>query len=111
MSKLDRNNILWEGSRMFLPEHRHALLQQRKDAEKLVPPILDEQQLEAITYILQEAVEYEQPVLATYVTAYERTSFCGFVDKVDTMGKYIQLSNGSQVQKIPFHLLIDVTWP
>jgi hypothetical protein len=111
MSKLDRKNILWEGSRMFLPEHRKALLEQRKKATKLTPPILDEQQLEAITYILQEAIEYEQPVLATYVTTYEKACFCGFVDKVDVMQKYIQLSNGSQVQKIPFHLLIDVTWP
>jgi hypothetical protein len=103
--------MLWEGSRMFLPEHRNALLQQRKDANKLTPPVLDEQQMDAIAYILQEALEYEQPVLATYVTTYEKTCFCGFVDKVNRIEKYIQLSNGSQVQKIPFHLLIDVTWP
>ncbi|MXQ53802.1 YolD-like family protein [Shimazuella alba] len=109
--KLDRKNLLWEGSRMFLPEHRRALLQQRKNATKLAVPKIDEQQLETMTYILQEAIEYEQPVLATYVTTYEVTCFCGFVDKVNQMEKYIQLSNGSQTEKIPFYLLVDVTWP
>ncbi|MCH5583490.1 YolD-like family protein [Shimazuella sp. AN120528] len=96
---------------MFLPEHRKALLEQRKAATKITPPVLDEQQWEMISYIIQEALEYEQPILATYVTTYEITDFCGFVDKIDTGKKYIQLSNGSQIEKIPFHLLVDVTWP
>ncbi|WP_037465395.1 YolD-like family protein [Shimazuella kribbensis] len=111
MSKLNRKNLLWEGSRMFLPEHRRALLKQRKEATRLTPPTLDEQQWEIIRYLIQEAIEQEQPIVATYVCAYEIAHFCGFVDKVEEMDKYIQLSNGTKIQKIPFHLLMDVAWP
>jgi hypothetical protein len=111
MSNLDRKNLLWEGSRMFLPEHRQALVQQRREAEHFIPPELDEQQLEAISYFIQEAIELEQPILVTYATRYQAECFCGFVDEVNSYHKYLQLSNGRQMQKISFHLLIDVTWP
>jgi putative heme degradation protein len=96
---------------MFLPEHRRALLNQRKEATRLTPPTLDEQQWEAIRYLIQEAIEYEQPIMATYVDTYQIAHFCGFVDKVEEIDKYIQLSNGTKIQKIPFDLLVDITWP
>ncbi len=74
---------------MFLVEHREAILKQRKEAARFIPPELDEQALEEMSYILQEALELEQPVLATYAGEYEEKQFCGFIDKIDTLGKYI----------------------
>lgn len=40
---LKRGNVLWESSRMFLPEHREQLLARRKEKERVEKPILDEQ--------------------------------------------------------------------
>lgn len=112
MSKiLNRQNLLWEGSRMFLPEHREGLLEQRRKAEEFVPPELDESQMEAINYILQEAIEEEKPVVVTYAEKYAPEQFCGFVDKVNPYDKVIQLSNGKCKKQISFQKLINVEWP
>lgn len=108
---LDRKNLLWEGSRMFLPEHRQALLEQRRKAEEFTPPELDESQLEYMNYLLQEAMEEEKPVVITYATQYAPEQFCGFIDKVDPYEKMIQLSNGSCKKQISFGKLIHVEWP
>jgi hypothetical protein len=96
---------------MFLPEHREAILKQRKEAARFTPPILDEQQWQEMAYIIEEAIEYEQPIVVTYAGEYEKLDFCGFVDKVDLQNKYICLSNRSYKKKIPFHKLMDVCWP
>ncbi|TDQ38711.1 YolD-like family protein [Aureibacillus halotolerans] len=54
--KLDRDNLLWEGSRMFLPEHKRALLEHRAQQQRPNPPQpTDEQQLEEWNYMLAEA--------------------------------------------------------
>lgn len=111
MSNLDRKNLLWESSRMFLPEHRQSLLNQRKETERFLPPELDEQQLEEFSYLLQEAFEQEQPILVTYVGDYEAEQFCGFIDKIDPLQHFMQLSNGSMVRKVPFQLLLGVEYP
>ncbi|MBA4492772.1 YolD-like family protein [Paenactinomyces guangxiensis] len=107
----DRKNMLWEGSRMFLPEHREALLKQRRRAEEFTPPELDESQLEYMNYILREALEEEKPVLVTYAAKYSREQFCGFVDKVDPYSRVIRLSNGDCKKQIPFAKLLHVEWP
>jgi hypothetical protein len=110
MNELNRNNILWESSRMFLPEHKQAILEQRKEATRFVPPELDEQKLEEIGYLIQEAIEQEQPVLVTYAGDYQVEEFCGFVDKVDIRDKYIHLSNGQHKKRISFDKLMSVDW-
>ncbi len=38
---LKRGNLLWEGSRMFLPEHKQSLLERKRLKQKLQKPILD----------------------------------------------------------------------
>ncbi|SEM68651.1 YolD-like family protein [Lihuaxuella thermophila] len=112
MSKiLNRKNLLWEGSRMFLPEHREALLEQRRQAEEFVPPELDESHMEMINYILQEAIEEEKPVVVTYAEKYAPGQFCGFVDQVDPYNQVIQLSNGTCRKQISFQKLINIEWP
>lgn len=41
---LGRGNLLWEGSRMMLPEHREGLLDRRREQRKQDMPELDEDQ-------------------------------------------------------------------
>jgi hypothetical protein len=48
-----------------------------------------------MAYIIQEAVANEQPIVVTYAGEYEELAFCGYVDKVDSQNKYLQLSNGN----------------
>jgi hypothetical protein len=64
-----------------------------------------------MAYIIQEAVANEQPIVVTYAGEYEELAFCGYVDKVDSQNKFLQLSNGNQTKKMPFNKLLSVDWP
>ncbi|TCS95104.1 YolD-like family protein [Hazenella coriacea] len=108
---LDRKNILWESSRMFLPEHRQALLEQHRKVTEYHPPELDEDQKTYMNYLLQEALETEKPILATFATQYSPQQFCGFIDHVDLLTQTIHLSNGTYKQLISFQKLLNVEWP
>jgi putative heme degradation protein len=99
---LDRRNLLWESSRMFLPEHREALLQQQSQAEDFMPPELDEDQLAEIDRLIQEALHGDFPLLIRYVANRRPQTFCGFVQKINPHERWLRLANGRAVTTIPF---------
>lgn len=53
---LKRGNLLWEGSRMFLPEHKQALIQRQSQKQKVKRPTLDDQQLAEMDDLICEAM-------------------------------------------------------
>ncbi|HEU5141474.1 MAG TPA: YolD-like family protein [Bacillales bacterium] len=53
---LKRGNMLWEGSRMFLPEHKQALLKRKQQQEWVEKPIIDEQTLVKLDETICEAM-------------------------------------------------------
>ncbi|WP_163538334.1 YolD-like family protein [Gracilibacillus sp. YIM 98692] len=56
------SNLLWESSRMMLPEHKEVInqhLEAKKDVKK---PILSEDQLEEMERTMQEAMEFDKKV-------------------------------------------------
>lgn len=61
----DRNNMLWESSRMILPEHKERIRSRRDEARrggKRGRPELDEQRLEELQAAINEAIATRQPV-------------------------------------------------
>ncbi|MCH5583491.1 YolD-like family protein [Shimazuella sp. AN120528] len=110
-STLNRQNLLFEGSRFVLPEHRKGLEEMRRKQMEYTPPELDEDQKNHINYILQEAVEAEKPVVVTFATKYSPEQFCGFIDEINAYSQVIQLSNGSHKKQILLDKLINVEWP
>lgn len=63
---LNRGNKLWEGSRMFLPEHKQALLKRKKNQQKESKPLLDEQQLEEMNQRILFSKTHHLPVRITF---------------------------------------------
>ncbi|WP_100373407.1 YolD-like family protein [Bacillus sp. FJAT-45037] len=64
--RLQRGNLLWEGSRFLLPEHKQSILplfQHKKQKEK---PILDEQAFGEIERALSEAITRGVEVCLSY---------------------------------------------
>ncbi|WP_044642169.1 YolD-like family protein [Risungbinella massiliensis] len=110
-NQLHRGNLLWEGSRMFLPEHREMLMEQRQKKREYQAPELSEDQWEEMSYLLQEALAEGRPLLVTYATRYAPEQFCGFVEKVDQWRQQIQICNGEQEKVIPFAKLLGMEWP
>lgn len=107
-STLDRKNLLWEGSRMFLPEHREALLRQREKQEDFIPPELDEDQLHEMNCIILEALHSDFPVLVKYVKNKRLHQSCGFIKKVHPDEHWLKIANGHHEEIIPFSAVCGV---
>lgn len=108
MSILHRGNLLWEGSRMFLPEHREQLLRQRKESNKFIPPELSPDHMIYINDLLQEAWVTHKPIQITFATQYSTDQFCGWINKIDPYSQMIHISNQHSKKTISFNKLIDV---
>lgn len=111
MSLLYRKNMLWEGSRMFLPEHREQLQVQQKKSEEWELPERSEDQNEEMNWLLSEAIDHEFPITLEYFVENQLQSFCGFVEKVNRDEKFLWIVNGKEKRKVPFAAVYRMTLP
>lgn len=89
---LQRGNKLWEGSRMFLPEHKQALLKWQKEQEKQAKPELDEQQLEEMNRMLISACRLRVPVTVRFFEAGNFLTATGTITKFRPLEKKLELA-------------------
>ncbi|SFI95966.1 YolD-like family protein [Thermoflavimicrobium dichotomicum] len=111
MSILYRKNMLWEGSRMFLPEHREQLLKHYKQQQTFTPPILTEEAWQEINRLILEGLEGEFPLLIQYVEHKRPQQFCGFIEKIDPHERWIKVVNGQLIRIIHFDQIYGVESP
>lgn len=109
MSLLHRKNRLWEGSRMFLPEHREQLQTLRKKQQEKTLPELAEDQIEEFNWLLQEALHLESPIILDYIKEKQCQSFCGFVEELNTYESYLLIVNGQEKRKIFLDEIYHIT--
>ncbi|WP_332628876.1 YolD-like family protein [Halalkalibacter flavus] len=100
---LHRGNLLWESSRMFLPEHKEALLERRMELNKVAKPELDEQELEEIGIIVTDSLKHELDVQITYWQDGMFYELIGIVDRIDWHCKKIKVKAGDE----PTYIAID----
>lgn len=108
MSILNRQNMLWEGSRMFLPEHREQLQKHYQQSKEFIPPYLDEQALEEINRLILEGLEGEHPLLIYYVENKESQQFCGFIVRIHPHERWLKIVNGRITRTIHFDTIYRV---
>ncbi|MFC4387188.1 YolD-like family protein [Gracilibacillus marinus] len=85
------SNILWESSRMMLPEHKEVLVKHQQQLNKKKKPIVDEQQLEEFSLVIQEALEYDFPVAVRLFHPYREDMKIGKIKKIDMFTHELQL--------------------
>lgn len=84
----DRGKMKWAGA-FFMPEHSKMLKQLKNDYVKQKKPVLDEQELEEIGFIIMDSLNYTLPI---QLTVWEEGIFkehSGIVFKVNLLEKYI----------------------
>lgn len=108
MSKKLQGNGLWESSRMFLPEHKEALLEQKRSQKTYSLPELDEDQLQEMNRVIAESIEHDQAVTITYADQYGSAQFWGWITKVNQHERFIKIINDEDVHVIKFHNIINV---
>ncbi|MFC0470114.1 YolD-like family protein [Halalkalibacter kiskunsagensis] len=105
---LQRGNLLWESSRMFLPEHKEALLDRKQQLKKVKKPQLDEQELEEIGIIVMDSLKHELNVHVTYWEDGILHNLVGTVDKFDWSSKKLKLKMSEEIRTIAIDCLKSV---
>lgn len=98
-----------EQSRLILPIHNSAPFQ-LKHQRNFRPPVIDDDQLEYMSFILEEAFEMKRPVLVTYAGRYSPLQFYGYVSKINPYEGWLVLINGEIKKKLRYSKLMDVDW-
>lgn len=109
VNKLSKgHNLRWESSRMMLPEHREQLLKERRKHLEFTPPILDENQLEEINYMIMKAIEQKQAITITYAEKYGPAKFCGRIQKIDALEGSLKIMNDEDTLRLSIKLILQV---
>lgn len=85
------SNMMWEGSRMMLPEHKEQILDHRRNLGKRERPIHDENQLEQWSQILSAGMADGREVTVTVFDPYGDVRLSGTVEKFDPVQRRIKL--------------------
>jgi hypothetical protein len=108
MSKKLEKNGQWESSRMMLPEHREAILEQNRTLKKRVKPEMDEQVQEEIVRAIGVSMWLSLPVtfvMYDEVADYELT---GIAVKIDTSNRLVKVSGTEDESWIKFSDIVRV---
>jgi hypothetical protein len=84
-------NVLWESSRMMLPEHREAFLQRQRDWLVRERPDADEQERGRWAEQLTEAMTYRSVIRVTVWERHRERIWTGRVRAIDVAGTRFQL--------------------
>jgi hypothetical protein len=108
MSKKLEKNGQWESSRMMLPEHREAILEQNRSLKKRVKPEMDEQVQEEILRAIGVSMWLSLPmtfVLFDEIADYDLT---GIAIKIDTTNHMVKVSGTEDESWIKFSDIVGV---
>lgn len=106
---LNRKNLLWEGSRFMLPEHRSALEKHHQEKQKVAKPDLDEQQLELLEQMIRAAKANDSLLTFTYWEDGLYRTIEGRVATINVQAKKIHVIDRlDDVHDIFFDMIIDV---
>lgn len=94
MSKKLEGNGLWESSRMMLPQHKEAIIQDHLRHDQHTCPILDEQALEEIERALNQSFRERRKVMLHIFdsTKGEQLEVEGIVGTIQTVKREIKLA-------------------
>ena len=76
------HNLIWESSRMMLPEHRELLLDKRRKEREFRQSKLSDDQLDEINRIILQSINEDRAITITYASTYEKKHFWGWVTQV-----------------------------
>ncbi|MFZ7753794.1 YolD-like family protein [Bacillus velezensis] len=100
-------NVMWESSRMMLPEHREQLLAKKRKEREFRPPELSEEQLNDMNRIIAASIEEDRAISVTYASARGPRRFWGWVKQVRHDEKRLKIINDEDALTLPFHLILS----
>lgn len=80
---LHRDNLLWESSRMMLPEHKEQFLQHQANTRHVQKPELDEQHMAYLSEQLQIATQTQNDVRIQCHENHQQTNYEGTIHRLN----------------------------
>ncbi|MFD2612943.1 YolD-like family protein [Paenibacillus gansuensis] len=102
-------NLLWESSRMMLPEHKEQILQHRSRLEHKEKPVLDEHRLQELSQAITDAMMHGWAATVTLYDPVEPQSVTGRVLTIDPLGRKLILSWDGEKRSVPLSDIMDIT--
>jgi len=90
---LKRGNLMWEGSRMMLPEHIQALRERKRKAEQDAPPSLTEDDLTELGILAMDSLHYALEVKVLYWVDGTNQEMIGVIDYMDHQLKRLKIND------------------
>jgi hypothetical protein len=91
---------------MILPEHKAGILRQQEEFRKKKRPILDEQRLEELSYIIREAVNEDREIRVRVFDEFEDGEISGRITKIEH--NRIQVSSNWTKDWIPIEDIVSI---
>ncbi|MFS0656445.1 YolD-like family protein [Bacillus sp. 179-C3.3 HS] len=101
-------NIMWESSRMMLPEHREQLLAQKRKKTEYTPLPLSNDQLEEMNFLITQSITEDQAIGITYVSSGRKAQFWGWVKAIHYETKRIKMINDEDVLSISLQQIVAI---
>lgn len=101
-------NVMWESSRMMLPEHRERSIIQNKQTNRLERPELTEEEQQELFGRLKASMSNTIEVTVTVFGEYEHTKYIGTVSGLDLRQQLVKLEWLGDWKLIDFKDIIGV---
>ncbi|MBR0582991.1 YolD-like family protein [Bacillus altitudinis MN12] len=101
-------NIMWESSRMMLPEHREQLLAQKRKKKEYTPLPLSSDQLEEMNVLITQSITEDQAIWVTYVSSGMKAQFWGWVKAIHYETRRMKIVNDEDVLNLSLHQIIAI---
>src|SRR5690625_777232 len=93
-------NLMWESSRMMLPEHVSTLQKRKREKQKRIKPEFDEQYLSELATKIAEAKQEEYTVLVSVFDEYEDVEVIGQITYIDQQLRRLKLEHADDIEWI-----------
>ncbi|MCE7794508.1 YolD-like family protein [Salipaludibacillus sp. CUR1] len=90
---LKRGNLMWEGSRMMLPEHLQALRERKNKVREDPPPALTEEELTEFGLIAHDSLHHTLEVKIIYWRDGFDHETAGIIDRIDGYASRFKIEN------------------
>ncbi|WEG14369.1 YolD-like family protein [Pullulanibacillus sp. KACC 23026] len=104
------SNLMWESSRMMLPEHREQFLEHRRDLRKNSLPVLDEQEREQLDRALLQAFDTQSNIALTLFNPYQNEVWYGRILALNSRQKQLKfMTEDGEPKWIELHSILELS--
>ncbi|MFD2670165.1 YolD-like family protein [Marinicrinis sediminis] len=102
-------NLLWESSRMMLPEHKEQFMQYRRERDPQPRPLFTTEHQQELAAHLSEAYQQQERITLTVYDPFQPRVLSGRITALDPSLKQLKLvQDDEDVHWVPFKQIVNL---